>query len=196
MNARTTARRGLAIAALAAAGLIALSGCKIGGGKDATSGTPTTAPTAAEASAKASTNPSGKPSAKSSASKKAGTNGALPDVCTLLTRAEVSAMAGGKQVAQVDPDGAKPGDTVRHCQWQMSGARLAIFLSPTTAAEFTQAHGKSEAVPGVGDAAYMSSGHLYVRHGNILIDVYATSGSEAAGEKLAKSAALKVIERL
>jgi hypothetical protein len=196
MNARTATRRSLALVAIAAAGLIALSGCKIGGGKDATSGTPTSAPTAAEASAKASSNPSGKPSAKSSASKKPGGNGALPDVCTLLTRAEVGAMAGGKQVAQVDPDGAKPGDTVRHCQWQMNGARLAIFLSPTTPAEFTQAHGKSQAVSGVGDAAYMSSGHLYVRHGNILIDVYATSGTDAAGEKLAKTAALKIIERL
>jgi hypothetical protein len=195
MNARTATRRSLALVAVAAAGLIALSGCKIGGGKDATSGTPTTAPTA-EATAQASANPSGKPSAKSSASKKPGGNGALPDVCTLLTRAEVSALAGGKQVVQVDPDGAKPGDTVRHCQWQMSGARLAIFLSPTTPAEFTQAHGKTQAVPGVGDAAYLSSGHLYVRHGNILIDVYATSGSDAAGEKLAKSAALKVIDRL
>ena len=123
-------------------------------------------------------------------------DGALPDVCALLTSAEVSALAGGKQVVQVDPDGAKPGDSVRHCQWQMSGARLAIFLSPTTASEFTQAHGQTQTVPDIGDAAYMSSGHLYVRHGNIQVDVYATSGSEAAGEKLAKSAAQKVVERL
>jgi hypothetical protein len=197
MNARTTARRGLAIAAIAAAGLIALTGCKIGSGKDAASGTPSAAAspsTSTPASGKAGSNGTPKPSA--STSKKSGGN-ALPDVCTLLTRAEVSALAGGKQVVQVDPDDAKPTDTTRFCQWQLSGARLAVFLSPTTAAEFSQAHTKSRKVTGLGDAAYFTSGHLYVRHGNIVVDVYATNGSdEAAGETMAKAAAAKVIERL
>jgi hypothetical protein len=192
MNARTTARRSLALVAIAAAGIIALTGCKIGSGKDAASDTPTTPPTSGQPNtdASASTAKSAKPASPQ------GGNSALPDVCALLSRTEVSALAGGKQVVQVDPDGAKPGDSVRHCQWQMSGARLAIFLSPTTASEFTQAHGQTQTVPNIGDAAYMSSGHLYVRHGNIQVDVYATSGSDAAGEKLAKSAALKVVERL
>jgi hypothetical protein len=196
MNARTATRRSLALAAVAAAGLIALSGCKIGGGKDATSGTPTTAPTATEATAQASTNPSGKPSAKSSASKKPGGNGALPDVCTLLSRAEVSALAGGKQVVQVDPDDAKPTDTTRFCQWQLSGARLAVFLSPTTASEFSQAQADSRTVSGLGDAAYFSSGHLYVRQGTIQVDVYASNGSDDASEKMARSTAAKILPRL
>lgn len=201
MNARTTARRGLALAALAAAGLIALSGCKIGTGKDAASGNnaPVAAPTSAAAtpSDKPSGKPTGKPSAKASASasKKSGANG-LPDVCTLLSRAEVSTLAGGKQVVQVDPDNAKSTDTTRFCQWQLSGARLAIFLSPTTASEFSQAHGRSTTVQGLGDEAYLASGHLYVRHGNIQVDVYASTDTEQAGEKMAKSAAAKVIGRL
>jgi hypothetical protein len=195
MNARTTARRGLAIAALAAAGLIALTGCKIGSGKDAAGTTPSTAAspsTSGSASGKSGSTGSPKPST----SKKSGSNG-LPDVCTLLTRAEVSALAGGKQVVQVDPDDAKPTDTTRFCQWQLSGARLAVFLSPTTASEFSQAHSQSRPVNGLGDAAYFTSGHLYVRHGSIQVDVYATNGSDdAAGEKMAKSAASKVIDRL
>jgi hypothetical protein len=196
MNARTTARRGLALVAIAAAGLIALSGCKIGGGKEAT-GTPAAGtPTAqASASAKPSASTSGRPAGKPSG-KPSGNANALPDVCTLLSRAEVSALAGGKQVAQVDPDDAKPGDTTRFCQWQLSGARLAVFLSPTTASEFSQAHTNSRAVSGLGDAAYFASGHLYVRQGTILVDVYASNGSEDASEKMARSTAAKVLPRL
>jgi len=199
MNARTTARRGLALAAIAAAGIIALTGCKIGGGKDAASGKTTPTPAAATPSASASA--SGKSgstgSPKPSSSKKSGGNNALPDVCTLLSKAEVSALAGGKQVVQVDPDDAKPTDTTRFCQWQLSGARLAVFLSPTTASEFSQAHSQGRPVSGLGDAAYVDSNHLYVRHGNLQVDVFATNGdSDAAGEKMAKAAAAKVISRL
>jgi len=120
----------------------------------------------------------------------------MPDVCTLLTRAEVSALAGGKQVVQVDPDNAKPTDTTRFCQWQLSGARLAVFLSPTTASEFTQEHGTHRKVTNLGDDAAFFSGHLYVRSGNIVIDVYASNGSDDASEKMAKSTAVKLLDRI
>ena len=195
MNTRTAARRGLVLAAVAAAGLIALSGCKIGG-KDAT-GTPAAGTPTAQASAsdQPSTGATGKPSGKPSG-KPANNTNALPDVCTLLSRAEVSALAGGKQVVQVDEDDAKPTDATRFCQWQLSGARLAVFLSPTTASEFSQAHTNSRSVTGLGDAAYFASGHLYVRQGTIQIDVYASNGSEEASEKMAKSTAAKVLGRL
>jgi len=199
MNARTTARRGLALVALAAAGLIALSGCKIGTGKDAASGnTPANPPAAATPSASASGksgNSGSTASPKASTSKKSGSN-AMPDVCTLLTRAEVSALAGGKQVVQVDPDNAKPTDTTRFCQWQLSGARLAVFLSPTTASEFSQEHGTHRKVTNLGDDAAFFSGHLYVRSGNIVIDVYASNGSDDASEKMAKSTAVKLLDRI
>ena len=200
MNATSTARRALVLAALAAAGIVALTGCKIGGGKDAANSAPSTAAspsTSASASGKAGGVGSTKasPKASGSASKKSGTN-ALVDPCTLLSKAEVSALAGGKSVVQVDPDGADETDTTRFCQWQLSGARLAIFLSPTTASEFSQAKGDSRAVDGVGDAAFMASGHLYVRSGNLQIDVYASNGNDAASEKMAKSTALKVLPRL
>jgi hypothetical protein len=182
--------------AIAAAGLIALSGCKIGGGKDAASGnTPANAPATASPSASASGKSGSTASPKASTSKKSGSN-ALPDVCTLLTRAEVSALAGGKQVAQVDPDNAKPTDTTRFCQWQLSGARLAVFLSPTTASEFTQEHGTHRKVTNLGDDAAFFSGHLYVRSGNIVIDVYASNGSDEASEKMAKSTAVKLLDRI
>ena len=192
MNARTTARRGLALVAIAAAGLIALSGCKIGTGKDSASGN---SPAAAAPSASASGKSGSTASPKASTSKKSGSN-ALPDVCTLLTRAEVSALAGGKQVVQVNPDNAKPTDTTRFCQWQLSGARLAVFLSPTTASQFTQEHGTHRKVTNLGDDAAFFSGHLYVRSGNITIDVYASNGSDEASEKMAKSTAVKLLDRI
>ena len=188
MRARSPYRSGLPLAAVAAAGLLALTGCQLGDRDDPSSTTSTpTATASATGTSSARPTPSGKAPAK----------GALPDVCTLLSRAEVSGLAGGKQVVQVDPDGAAAGATTRHCQWQLSGARLAIFLSPTTAGEFTQAHGNSPSVSGVGDDAFLDSGHLYVRHGTVQIDVYATLGNDdAAGQKLAKAAALKIVERL
>lgn len=194
MNARTTARRGLALVAIAAAGLIALGGCKIGGGKDAASGNTPATPSASP-SASASGKSGSTASPRASTSKKSGSN-AMPDVCALLTRAEVSALAGGKQVVQVDPDNAKPTDTTRFCQWQLSGARLAVFLSPTTASEFTQEHGTHRKVTNLGDDAAFFSGHLYVRSGNIVIDVYASNGSDDASEKMAKSTAVKLLDRI
>ena len=42
-----------------------------------------------------------------------------------------------------------------------------------------------------------ADGHLYVRHGDILIDSYArVSGNEGATAQMAKNAALKVIDKL
>jgi len=181
MSVRSLHRRGLSVAALAAAGLIALSGCglPVPGSSDAADPTP-----AASAA--------GTPAAGASPTRGTG----LPDVCALLTRAEVSELAGGRQVVQVDPDGAAAGSAVRHCQWQMSGARLAVFVSPTTAAEFTQAHQGHRAVAGLGDAAVFFSGHLFVRKGGLLVDVYATSSDDAAGERFAKASAEKILGRL
>jgi hypothetical protein len=180
----------IAVVAAAACGLFALSGCQLIEQDD-----PAAAPTPAS-----STTPTGKstPSGRATGTK-AGTNSnaGLPNPCTLLTRAEVTTIAGGKQVTQVDEDGEKDGATTRYCQWQLSGGQLAVFLSKTTASEFKTAHGQQQKVSGVGDEAALADGHLYVRHGGILIDSYArVSGNEGSTNQMAKNAAIKVIERL
>jgi hypothetical protein len=183
MRARTSIRRGLAVA-VAAAGLFTLTGCQLVGKDNAADPTP-------GASAKATPTGSTKPSTNTD--RPAG----MPDVCTLLTKAEVASLSGGHQVTQIDPDGAADGAAVRHCQWQMSGARLAVFLSPTSAAEFRQTHAQAQKVTGVGDEAVTDSGHLYVRTGTTLIDVYATiSGNDTGSARMAKSTALKLLEKL
>jgi hypothetical protein len=199
MSVRFPYRRGLAVAAIATAGLIALTGCRSSGKDDdaAADRAPTTAATAQTPSTGASAKPTPSAGREAGGAKSPAAATKLPDVCGLLSKSEVSSLAGGRNVVQIDPDGATEGATTRYCQWQLSGARLAIFLSPTTAAEFTQAHGRSPAVSGVGDEAHLSSGHLFVRHGNVQIDVYSTvSDSNSAAERMAKSAAQKVVDRL
>jgi hypothetical protein len=168
-----------------------LSGCQFLE-KDEPASTSNSAPTpAASASGSAKPTPSGKASGGPARS------GDLPDVCTLLSKQEVSTIAGGKQVTQVDEDGQPAGSTTRHCQWQLAGGQLAVFLAKTTASEFAQAHGKQQKVTGVGDDARSADGHLYVLHGDIQIDAYArVSGNEGSGLQMAKNAALKVIDKL
>ena len=58
-------------------------------------------------------------------------------------------------------------------------------------------HGRQQKVTGVGDEAATDSGHLYVRHGDILIDAYGrVSGDEGASAEMSTNAALKVIAKL
>src|SRR5688572_15581856 len=192
MRARTPYRRGPAVTALVAVavGALALAGCGLGGGQPVAD-----PPPAATSSATAKPTPGARPSASRGGEADSG----LPDVCELLSRGEVSSLAGNRQVVQVDNDGAAPGATNRYCQWQLAGARLAIFLNASTAGEFTQARGDRPKVTGVGDDAYVDSGHLFVhvRGRDVTIDVYATLGNdEAGGQRMAKTAALKIIDRL
>lgn len=173
-----------AVVAAAACGLFTLSGCQF-----LEKDEPAAAPTPA-ATSSAKPTPSGKATGKT-------TGGDLPNPCTLLTKAEVTTIAGGKQVTQVDEDGEKDGAATRYCQWQLAGGQLAIFLSKTSASDFKEAHAQHQKVTGVGDEAATDSGHLFVRHGDILIDSYArVSGNEGATAQMAKNAALKVIAKL
>ncbi len=181
----------IAVVAAAACGLFALSGCQFLEKDD-----PAAAPTpAASAPASAKTTPSG----RATGGTKAGNNSTagFKNPCLLLTRAEVTTIAGGKAVTQVDEDGEKDGATVRYCQWQLSGGQLAVFLAKTSKADFNTEHGKQQKVSGVGDDARFADGHLYVLHGDVQIDSYArVSGNEGGSLQMAKNAALKVIERL
>ncbi|GAA1032328.1 hypothetical protein GCM10009557_30460 [Virgisporangium ochraceum] len=176
-----------AVVVAAACGLFALSGCQLLE-KDED---PAAAPTPA---ASTTTSAKATPTSKATGGAKSGD---LPNPCTLLTKAEVSTISGGKAVTQIDEDGEKDGATTRYCQWQLSGGQLAIFLSKSSASEFKQAHGQQQKVTGVGDDARQADGHLYVLHGDIVIDAYArSSGNEAATTQMAKNAALKVIDKL
>ncbi|GAA1749610.1 DUF3558 family protein [Luedemannella helvata] len=140
----------------------------------------------------------GSPSAAATPPGGSGTGASgLPDVCTLLTKEEVTALAGGASVLQVDRDDAAPDATVRYCQWQLSGARLAIQLGPTTEADFGTNHPDSEPVTDLGYDAHFFSNHLFIRKGHIEVDIYATTPAGGDADKLfAKAAATQVLPRL
>ena len=120
-----------------------------------------------------------------------------PDICTLLTEAEVSTLAGGAQVLQVDRDDAPADATVRYCQWQLSGARLAIQLGPTTETDFGTNHPDSEPVTDLGYDAHFFSNHLFIRKGNTEVDIYATTPAGGNADRLfAKAVATQVLPRV
>ena len=178
----------------AVAAAVALGACQAddGGGAGTSPVAPSTVATTGDAGAP----PTSAPATDSTVSPPA-TGRGLPDVCTLLSRAEVTQLTGGKPILSVDPDSLTPAATVRYCQWQLSGARLAVQLSPTTQATFGQDHPGSEAVANLGDDAHFYSNHLFVRKGTIQIDVYASTAEGVANDKrLAKAAAAMVVARL
>jgi uncharacterized protein DUF3558 len=112
--------------------------------------------------------------------------GDLPDPCTLLSDAEVTALT-GRDITQIDRDGARPGDTARYCQWQQDGGQLAVFLSRSSTAEFNFKITDATPVYGLGEEAFQLAGHLYVLYGTVAVDVYDRGGSDADNLAAAKT---------
>ncbi len=121
--------------------------------------------------------------------------GDIPDPCTLLTRAEATSLT-GRDVTRIDRDGADSGDVSRFCQWQQDNGQLAVFLSRTTADEFTVTVAEAQTVDGVGEDAYSANGHLYVLHGTVQIDVYSRGGSDAGNLATAEKVAKVIIPKI
>ncbi|MGK5517834.1 hypothetical protein ACSNN9_00580 [Micromonospora sp. URMC 107] len=120
--------------------------------------------------------------------------GDIPDPCTLLTESEVVGLT-GRDVTRRDEDG-DAGDVTRFCQWQQDSGQLAVFLTRTTAAEFGVTVAAARRVEGVGEEAYWHSGHLYVLHGTVQIDVYSRGGSDAQNLADARQVADVLIPRV
>jgi hypothetical protein len=170
----------LTFAAIAATGAVALAGC----GAAAATGT-------TDASSAAAVAP-----ATSAAAAPSPTASGIPDPCALLTSAEVTQLT-GHAVTQIDQDGLDTTATTRHCQWQLASGDLAIFLSTTTADDFKVRDPAAVDVSGVGDEAYTSSGHLFVRLGEKQLDVYSTGASDDAGNlAVEKATADKLLPKL
>ena len=176
--------------ATAVAGILALSGCGMlspaedSAAEGRTAGSPVLA------------TPEPTPSASDSV---AGTSvndtGDIPDVCALLSDAEVESLT-GRDITQIDKDGAQPGDISRYCQWQLSAGQLAVFLSRTTAEEFARKNTDADPVPGVGQDAYPLGGHLMVLYGTVHVDVYARGGSDAENLADAKDVVAVLLPRV
>jgi hypothetical protein len=105
--------------------------------------------------------------------------GRLSRPCTLLTNAEVTQLT-GHAVTRTDPDGLGTDAPTRHCQWQLESGDLAIFLTTTTESDFKVRDPAAQDVSGVGDEAYTSAGHLFVRTDQTQVDIYARSADDDA----------------
>ncbi len=114
--------------------------------------------------------------------------GGIPDPCTLLSDAEVTQLT-GRDITQMDRDGADGNASTRYCQWQQPSGQLAVFISRTNTEDFKVAQADTPPVPGIGDGAYWRDGHLYVLTGSSQLDVYTRGGddeqSQAEAEKVA-----------
>jgi hypothetical protein len=158
--------------------VFALAGC----GREA-SPPPAQSTTAAEAtSSAAAPNPQG-----------AGAN--FPDPCTLLSDAEVTELT-GRDITQIDKDGADATASTRYCQWQQSSGQLAVFLSRTTGDDFKVAQADSPSIPGIGEGAYSRDGHLYVLVGTTQLDVYSRGGDDAQSQAEAEKVATALVPKV
>lgn len=178
---------------LAVAVVVTLGACRTDppAGTGAAAGPRSVAATTDPAEGSAASAPAAEPATAAPAGRR------LPDVCTLLTRAEVTRLTDGKPILAIDPDGLTDTATVRYCQWQLSGARIAVQLAPTTATTFGQDRAGSEPITGLGDDAHFFANHLFVRKETIQVDVYASTAEGVTNDKrVAKSAAAMVVARL
>ncbi|MET7424766.1 DUF3558 family protein [Dactylosporangium sp. NPDC005555] len=163
-------------------GALTLTGCGV---LDKAADTPTPGPAATTGGAKSAPAP-----AKT-------TSGpvALPDICTLLTKAEVNTLTGKKVTLMSNEGGNSPG--ARYCQWQLTSGQLTITVNVETRDQFDVQNKEAVQVAGVGESAYSLAGHLYVYADGKIVDAYATSaGTDAGNLKVEQRAAEAVLPKL
>ncbi|MDG6107182.1 DUF3558 family protein [Dactylosporangium aurantiacum] len=180
--------RTLAATALLTSAL-SLAGCGVLGGAG---NTPTPAATTGAAAAK-----SGAPAATKSAPAptKSAAPAGLPDICTLLTRSEVTGLTGQKVTLMTNEGGDTGG--ARYCQWQLTSGQLDVTVNVETRQQFDVQNKEAQQVAGIGEAAYSLAGHLYVYAGGKVVDVYATSaGNDAGNLKVERRTAEAVLPKL
>ncbi len=158
-------------------GALSLAGCGVLGGTTADTPTPAPATTGGTASAPA-------------ASKKAGQAG-LPDICTLLTKAEVNTLTGQKVTLMSNEGGNSAG--TRYCQWQLTNGQLTVAVDVETRQQFDVQNKEAVQVDGIGEAAYSLAGHLYVYANGKAVDAYATSAGNDAGNLRVERRAIEMV---
>lgn len=156
--------------------------------------------TVAGCSREASSPPAQEPSAAEGPSSSAvqnpqGESGNIPDPCTLLSDADVTGLT-GRDISQIDRDGADATATTRYCQWQQSSGRLAVFISRSTRDDFALAKADSPSIAGIGDDAYWRDGHLFVLLGRTQLDVYARGVDEQQNQAEAEKVAGALIPKM
>jgi hypothetical protein len=174
-------RRPVQLVLVLLTGALSLAGCGVLKGADDTPTPGSAATTGAAASA---------PAPK----KSAGPVG-LPDICTLLTKADVKTLT-GKTVTLMSNEGGNSSGA-RYCQWQLTAGQLDVTVNVETRDQFDVQNKDADQVDGIGESAYSLAGHLYVYAAGKVVDVYATSASTDAGNlKVERATAEKVLPKL
>lgn len=157
---------------------LALAGC----GRDASAPAPQSPSAAESTSSPAVENPQSEA-------------GNIPDPCTLLSDAEVTALT-GRDITQIDKDGSDASASARYCQWQQFDGQLAVFISRTTTADFKLTQADAPSIAGLGDDAFFRDGHLYVLVGRTQLDVYSRAGDEAQSQAEAEKVAAALLPKM
>lgn len=174
-------------------GALSLAGCGALKGTDDTP-TPGAATTTAGKTGGAASGPAATKKASPAATKNAGPV-TLPDICTLLTKAEVNSLTGQKVTLMSNEGGNSPG--ARYCQWQLSSGQLTVTVNVETRQQFDVQNKEAEQVAGIGESAYSLAGHLYVYAAGKVVDAYATSaGTDAGNLKVERRAIEAVLPKL
>jgi hypothetical protein len=183
-----------ALITVAAAGALALTAC--GGATKAPNGGNVDAPNAAVSGAAGAPGASASPGDAAGATPSTSSSaGALPDICTLLSKAEVTGLTGEQVTIMTNDGGTSPGS--RYCQWQLSTGQLTVTATNETRDGFDIRNKQSTPVDGIGEAAYSLAGHLYVHAQDRTVDVYVSSeSSDDADLRVEKDTAAKVLPRL
>lgn len=119
----------------------------------------------------------------------------IPDPCTLLSDAEVTTLT-GRDITQIDKDGADATASTRYCQWQQPSGQLAVFVSRTSSDDFKLAQADAPSITGIGDDAFWRDGHLYVLVGRTQLDVYARGGDEQQSQAEAEKVAVALLPKV
>lgn len=173
----------------ALAGIVAIGlagGCGLLKPKSAETSAPPSAPASPSAAA-----PDPAASAKALAEQ-------LPDVCTLLSEPELTALTKYKITKNVSGGGIDSSKTGKSCQWEKAaGPVLVVGLYVEAPSAFRERIDLYDEVRGVGDAAYQNQWILDVLHGNIDISVALVDNNTGLDSPAPQKAiALKLIAKL
>ena len=102
----------------------------------------------------------------------------------------------GRDITQIDRDGADATASTRYCQWQQSSGQLAVFISRSSSNDFTFTKADSPSIAGIGDDAYWRDGHLFVLVGRTQLDVYARGADEQQNQAEAEKVAGALIPKM
>ncbi|WP_426511896.1 DUF3558 family protein [Dactylosporangium sp. McL0621] len=187
--------RRIIVLAAAALGALGLAGCSQESGT--TTAQPSTPPAAASPAASAASAPASSAARSGSAKPSSSTKQAnsVPDICKLMSKAEVQTLT-GESVTLMSDDGGSTSGT-RYCQWQLSQGQLTVTVSLETRENFDVRNKQAQPVMGVGTTAYSLAGHLYVWQNGRDVDVYVSSeSSDQANLSVARRTAAQLLPRL